>query len=190
MDFDLTREEKVILLQVARESIRDHLGGVETKRHRVAATPGLRQKCGIFVTLHRGRALRGCIGFITSSKPLIELTAETAVASAFQDSRFKPLQEEELGEVEIELSVLSSLKRVQSIEEIQVGIHGIIVRCGFYSGLLLPQVATEHGWDRETFLSNTCYKAGLEDDCWRNPDTEIEVFSALVFNEKELGLID
>jgi AmmeMemoRadiSam system protein A len=181
MEFDITPEEKKILLQTAREAIAAHL---EKRKPRYpAATGTLKKKCGAFVTLHKQDNLRGCIGFIIATKPLIETVREAAKSSAFNDPRFPALTARELDDIKIEISVLSPLRRIENTEEIQVGVHGIMLKNCFYSGLLLPQVAIDYGWDRETFLTHTCYKAGLPGDCWRSKDTEIEVFSAIVFSE-------
>lgn len=181
MEFDITPEEKKILLQTAREAIAAHL---EKRKPRYpAATGTLKKKCGAFVTLHKQDNLRGCIGFIIATKPLIETVREAAKSSAFNDPRFPALTARELDDIKIEISVLSPLRRIENSEEIQVGVHGIMLKNSFYSGLLLPQVAIDYGWDRETFLTHTCYKAGLPGDCWRSKDTEIEVFSAIVFSE-------
>ncbi len=181
MEFDITPEEKKILLQTAREAIAAHL---EKRKPRYpAATGTLKKKCGAFVTLHKQDNLRGCIGFIIATKPLIETVREAAKSSAFNDPRFPALTARELDDIKIEISVLSPLRRIENTEEIQVGVHGIMLKNSFYSGLLLPQVAIDYGWDRETFLTHTCYKAGLPGDCWRSKDTEIEVFSAIVFSE-------
>lgn len=181
MEFDITPEEKKILLQTAREAIAAHL---EKRKPRYpAATGTLKKKCGAFVTLHKQDNLRGCIGFIIAAKPLIETVQEAAKSSAFNDPRFPALTARELDDIKIEISVLSPLRRIENTEEIQVGVHGIMLKNSFYSGLLLPQVAIDYGWDRETFLTHTCYKAGLPGDCWRSKDTEIEVFSAIVFSE-------
>jgi AmmeMemoRadiSam system protein A len=186
MEFTLRREEKIALLQVARGAIGQRLGTGEAPF--VAETATLRQHCGVFVTLHKDEKLRGCIGYLTATKPLIELVADAARASAFQDTRFEPLRREEWDRIEIEISVLSPLVPVDDIKKIEVGKHGILMRQGYRSGLLLPQVATEYNWDLETFLMNTCYKAGLAGNCWKDPATEIEIFTALVFNERDLGL--
>lgn len=181
MEFDITPEEKKILLQTAREAIAAHL---EKRKPRYpAATGTLKKKCGAFVTLHKQDNLRGCIGFIIATKPLIETVQEAAKSSAFNDPRFPALTARELDDIKIEISVLSPLRRIENTEEIQVGVHGIMLKNSFYSGLLLPQVAIDYGWDRETFLTHTCYKAGLPGDCWRSKDTELEVFSAIVFSE-------
>ena len=119
-----------------------------------------------------------------AAKPLLQTVIEAAEASAFHDPRFPPLDKRELPQISIDMSVLSEPRPLASLDEIQVGTHGLIVRRGLRSGLLLPQVATEYGWDRDTFLTHTCYKAGLPGDAWRSPDTEIELFSAEVFGEQ------
>jgi len=108
-----------------------------------------------------------------------------AVAAAFDDPRFPPLKAEELKDLELEISVLSPLKKIRDIHEIEVGKHGLYIVRGYHSGLLLPQVAIEYGWDRETFLEETCYKAGLPPDAWRDAQTEIYVFSADYFGEEK-----
>ena len=119
-----------------------------------------------------------------AAKPLLETVIEAAEASAFHDPRFPPLERRELSEISIDISVLSEPRPLRSLDEIQVGTHGLIVRRGLRSGLLLPQVATEYGWDRDTFLTPTCFKAGLPGDAWKAPGTEIELFSAEVFGER------
>jgi AmmeMemoRadiSam system protein A len=182
MEFQLTRQEKEILLQTAREAISARL---ENRKPRYPQpTELLKKKCGAFVTLHRQGALRGCIGYVVAGKPLIQTVVEVAQSSAFNDPRFPALSSDELEQIDIEISVLSPLRRIESIEQIRVGEHGIVMTNGFRSGLLLPQVATEYGWDRDTFLTHTCQKAGLPSDCWHSPDTEIEIFSAVVFSEE------
>ena len=181
MDFTLSNEEKRILIQTAREAIESRLARRPPEYPQ--ATKKLKEKCGAFVTLHKGGKLRGCIGYVTARAPLVETIKETAQSAAFQDPRFPPLTSRELAEISLEVSVLTPLRPVGSIEEIEVGVHGIMMRRGFHSGLLLPQVATEYGWDRETFLTHTCYKAGLPADCWQSAETRMEVFSALVFGE-------
>lgn len=186
MDFSLTSKEKEILLKAARQAITAKIKKIEPESFETTAN--LKKQSGVFVSLHIDTALKGCIGYLTSEKPLLDTVKEAAVASAFQDLRFSPLKENETDRVNIEISVLSEMKKITRIEEIQVGEHGILIKQGYHSGLLLPQVATENGWDRETFLTNTCYKAGLPGNCWKEKKTVIEIFSALVFNEDELDL--
>ena len=170
-----------MLHHIARKAIED----VITQKHRSEPEPkippSLMEKRGAFVTLKKHGQLRGCIGHIKGSKPLYKTVGEMAVAAAFNDPRFNPVTEAELSDLEIEVSVLTPLKRIKDLEEIEVGKHGILMKKGFYSGLLLPQVATEYGWDRKTFLEHTCLKAGLSTDAWKDKDTMIYIFSAEVF---------
>ncbi|MEJ2722513.1 MAG: AmmeMemoRadiSam system protein A, partial [bacterium] len=144
-------------------------------------SPRLAQPRGAFVTLKiRGR-LRGCIGAIEPLKPLRDTVAEMARAAALSDPRFHPLTEAELPDVDIEISALSPLRRIESAADVVVGTHGILIEKGRARGLLLPQVATEHGWDAPTFLAYTCEKAGLDRSAWRDSDAKVFVFSAEVF---------
>jgi AmmeMemoRadiSam system protein A len=186
MEFNLSNEDKLLLLKTARRSIQARLTRTQVQYDE----PGerLTVPCGAFVSLHISGKLRGCIGYIQGIKPLFDTIKEMAQSAAFNDPRFPPLSPSELEETEIEISVLSPLKKIDDTEEIEVGTHGILVRRGLYSGLLLPQVATQYGWNREEFLSHTCQKAGLPGNCWKLKDIEIEIFSAVVFNEKDLGL--
>ena len=179
-DFSLTEYEKDTLHKIAYESIKSKLEGRDFSLE-YEITSNLAQKRGAFVTLHKFGELRGCIGNIIGIEPLHITVKNMAQAAAFEDPRFAPLKYEELKDIDIEISVLSPLKRIADINEIEVGKHGIYLRKGFNSGLLLPQVATEYNWDRLTFLDQTCIKAGLYPDCWKEKDTEIYIFSADVF---------
>jgi AmmeMemoRadiSam system protein A len=183
MSFTLTEEEKGILIRTAREAIAARL--VQRAPRYPEPTNALRARCGAFVTLKKGGALRGCIGHISASKPLADTVKEVAVSSAFEDPRFPPIGSEEWGGVRIEISVLSPFQKITDVNRIEVGVHGIMMKRGFRSGLLLPQVAAEQGWNRDTFLTHTCYKAGLPGDAWKTGDVAIEIFSALVFGEPE-----
>lgn len=146
-------------------------------------TAALRRPAGVFVSLHRGSALRGCVGSLRTDRPLIDLVASMALAAAFRDPRFPPLSRDELAGITIELSVLSDPSPIAP-GDVVPGRHGLCVIRGDDRGVLLPQVATELGWDRETFLAETARKAGLPEDAWRLPDTTLLGFSALVFSEK------
>ena len=183
MELQLTDGEKRALLQTARAAISLRLGC--SSEPPPLPTANLLTPCGAFVTLRREGALRGCIGFITAARPLVETVREVAVSSAFDDPRFPQVHKAELPKLRIEISVLSPLRKIADVNEIAVGIHGVLIKRGFRSGLLLPQVATEQGWDRETFLGHTCHKAGLPADAWQSPDAALEIFSALVFQEGE-----
>jgi AmmeMemoRadiSam system protein A len=181
-DFSLSEAERTTLLETARGSIAARFEGARLPVPE--PTPALGTPCGAFVTLKIQGRLRGCIGHITAAAPLIETVRDVALSSAFDDPRFPPLARDELERATIEVSVLSPFRRTRDPAEIRVGTHGILVRRGGRSGLLLPQVATEQGWERDEFLAHTCRKAGLPDDAWRDPDTVIEIFSAIVFGEE------
>lgn len=184
MNIELNHREKQLLLYTARESIASELEGREGDFPEPTGT--LKTVCGAFVTLHKGQELRGCIGNITGVEPLYKGVRELALSSAFHDPRFPAIRLDELGEVDIEISILTPLEKAASPEEIEVGTHGILMQSGPRSGVLLPQVPVEQGWNREEFLENTCRKAGLPPGCWNREDTEIFLFAALVFGEKDL----
>ncbi|MBN1283153.1 MAG: AmmeMemoRadiSam system protein A [Proteobacteria bacterium] len=178
----LSESEKTTLLKLARETISQYLK--DGKRVPLPKAKGLlAEHAGAFVTLHKRGQLRGCIGNMIGIRPLVETIQEMAISAATEDPRFHRVQPEEMTEIDIEISVLSPMKRVKDVSEIEVGTHGILMRRGMYQGVLLPQVATEWGWDREEFLAHTCEKAGLPPDAWRDPETAIEIFSAEVFGE-------
>ena len=179
----LTEDERKTLLRIARDSIAAKLRGQRGDPPE-PPSPSLRQPVGAFVTLHKGRALRGCIGTFESRTPLYRTVHEMARSAAFGDPRFAPLAADELPEVDLEISVLTPMRRVQDLSEIQVGRHGLYVIMGFSRGVLLPQVATDYGWDRDTFLSETCRKAGLPRDAWKK-GAEVHSFEAEVFGERE-----
>ncbi len=176
----LTPEEKALLHRIARETIEARCRRKDPPRLAVSSER-LKEPRGAFVTLKKHGELRGCIGRIVGDLPLDQTISEMALAAAFHDPRFPSVAEEELKELQVEISVLTPLKRIRGMEEIMVGTHGIYMKRGGKSGLLLPQVATEQGWDCRTFVENTCRKAGLPRDAWKDPDTEIYVFSADVF---------
>ena len=180
VDLGLTAAEKTALLELARNTIEAKCRG-EKAPVPEASCPALSELRGAFVTLHKGGRLRGCIGHIQARQPLVKTVAEMAVAAAFDDPRFPPLRAEELKDIDIEISVLTPLRLITDVREIKVGTHGIYIRKGGYSGLLLPQVATEWKWDRNAFLEHTCEKAHLPRDAWKDKGTEIYIFSADVF---------
>ncbi len=184
----LSRDERIILLKIARASIEAELKGMALEMPQITS-PNLLEPRGAFVTLHKHGQLRGCIGNFFSEKPLYETVADMALQAAFHDPRFMPLEPHELSEIDIEISALSPLKPISNVEEIEVGKHGIYIINGPYRGVLLPQVATEYGWDKYTFLDQTCIKAGMMPGCWKDPNTQILIFSAEVFGEKSEGLL-
>jgi uncharacterized protein len=180
----LTTTQRRRLLQIARESIRAVL---ESRSPEIDVTDEeLKRPAGVFVTLNdREGDLRGCIGSIQPVAPLHRAVSGSAISAAFRDPRFHPVGADELDSLSIEISVLGPIVPVHSIEEIEVGRDGLIISRGHSAGLLLPQVATEYGWDRDTFLDQTCVKAGLPRGAWRSPGCTIQRFSAEIFNEQD-----
>ncbi|MFC2171249.1 AmmeMemoRadiSam system protein A [Acidobacteriota bacterium] len=183
-DLILNAEQKTFLLNLARDTIKAWLS--ERKRPDPQVDdPILQTACGAFVTLNtKSGDLRGCIGHVVAKTPLYRTVIDCAISAACQDPRFPPLKLEELDDVTIEISALSPLREIGSPGDIEVGKHGLMITKGFFKGLLLPQVGERYKWDAETFMEHTCMKAGLPGDAWRSGAT-IEVFSALVFGEKD-----
>jgi len=182
----LTPSQQDLLLGLARETLRMHtLEGRRPPAERGAGLPAiLFEQRGAFVTLHKKGRLRGCIGYIQARKPLWETVVDNTINAASSDHRFPPVSREELPQLDIEISVLSPLEKLSGPEAVEVGLHGLYIVSGFSSGLLLPQVPTEQGWDRETFLENLCLKAGLERDAYLR-GAELYGFTAQVFGEKK-----
>ena len=181
----LTSTERASLLRFARDTIAAHLHGSAPPPSVGLSDPAAHS--GAFVTLHAHGELRGCIGHPGSSQPLDQVVGVCAVAAATEDPRFPSLTAAELPGVEIEISVLTPIRPVDAVHEIEVGRDGLVVQEGFRRGLLLPQVAAERGWDRDTFLSHTCLKAGLKPDAWRT-GARISRFQAEVFSEGSEGV--
>lgn len=169
------------LLQIARDAIRAQLDG-QTYSPSAPLNPQLSEVRGAFVTLRREGALRGCIGSMEGTRPLFETVAEMALSAAFRDQRFAAVVNEEFGEIVLEISVLSPLKTIDDPATVELGRHGVLVAKGGCRGVLLPQVATQFGWDRETFLEQTCRKAGLPANAWRR-GARLQIFEAEVFGE-------
>ena len=183
----LERAARERLLAIARDGIRARLAGDDPNRA-ADGHAALDAPMGAFVSLYgRGHRLRGCIGTFSSSGPLRETVSEMAVSAAFRDPRFPPLEARELAELSVEISALSPLRPIDDPGEVEVGLHGLQVSRGHSRGVLLPQVATRYGWSREQFLEETCRKAGLPRDAWRDPETRISVFTAEVFGERDPG---
>ncbi len=186
----LSSFDRQTLLTVARERITSELS--RTDPDYPPRRPELEIPGGAFVTLHlvtsAGRQLRGCIGLIESTRPVYDTVRDAAHSAAFRDPRFAPLSSAELGSVELEISILSRLETITDSRLIVPGTHGIMLEQGSRSGLLLPQVAAERGWDRSTFLEQTCLKAGLPPGAWNSPDTVIRIFTAEVFDESSLRM--
>jgi len=177
----LSAQDRAELIAIPRRVMQLHF---ETgKRPHIESTREIFQtKAGAFVTLHIGKALRGCIGTFDPRDALIDTVVRMTIAAATSDPRFAALEREELPHVTFEISVLSPLRKTDAADVV-VGKHGVEISRGPLRGVLLPQVATEYGWDRETFLIQTCRKAGLPQDAWRDPQTSIQTFTAQVFSE-------
>jgi uncharacterized protein len=178
---EFSPDERKLLLKLAHDSIASALQRREISP--TAPSPHLAEARGAFTTVYCRGALRGCVGYVLPVASLYRTVAETARAAAFEDPRFPPITREELPEVEISLSILSPLQPIKA-EDVEVGRHGLLVSLGGRRGLLLPQVPVEHGWDRITFLEQTCRKAGLPPNAWRE-GAKLEAFTAEVFGEKE-----
>lgn len=182
---ELSKEEKRILLDAARQSIRSLFTKEEILEPDYEKHPALKQKAGAFVTLNMDSHLRGCIGYIIGTDPLFKTVCEAAVHAAKYDPRFNPVNKEELDFIEIEISVLSEPFRMKSYDDIVLGKHGLILEEEGKRGLLLPQVPIEHNMDKEQFLSALCQKAGLPPKLWRQRILNISMFTANVFSEKD-----
>lgn len=180
----LDEKEQQLLLDLARSAISARLADAPAPE--VPRGAGLDTPAGAFVTLRTkgdGR-LRGCIGQIEATEPVAATVARVAVNSAIQDPRFARLETQELDSVWIEISVLSALERLADPRQIVIGDHGLYLTARGRAGLLLPQVASQREWDVETFLTQTCFKAGLNGTCWQDPRTEVYTFTAQVFSEE------
>ena len=182
---DLNEKQKKILLEIARKTIEHTVTGQKLPEFKIEDQT-LKAACGAFVTIHKNKSLRGCIGNVVGRGPLYKTVMQMAIEACVHDPRFNPVQPDELGEIDIEVSVLSPFEKIESIEDIRVGVHGLLIKQGFYQGLLLPQVATEYNWTKAEFLEHTCLKAGLGRSCYKDSKCEIFIFSATVFGEKDI----
>ncbi|NLY41396.1 MAG: AmmeMemoRadiSam system protein A [Desulfovibrionales bacterium] len=179
-ELTITEEEKTWCKKLIFWTIAQHLGQNPGPKPALDSAT-LQLELGAFVTLKKNGQLRGCIGNVTGQGPLAETIERMACAAAFEDPRFPPLTAHELDALQIEVSVMGPLTLCPDPERIEVGKHGLYIRKAMHAGLLLPQVALEWGWDRETFLDQTCVKAGLPRGSWRKPKTEIWWFEAVIF---------
>jgi len=180
----LNGKEKKILINIVKETIKVHLNSNDQPDF-YCGQKALNEEVGVFVTLKIEGKLRGCIGMLITKEPLYITVSNMALEAAFHDPRFEALKKEEYTALEVEISVLTPFKKIDSIDEIKVGKHGLMISRGNNSGLLLPQVATEYAWDKNTFLEHACIKAGLSTDAWKESDVEICIFSAEVFGSEE-----
>ncbi len=179
----LEEPDRIELLSLARSTLESYLSK-GTRPHYRTENQALRTHAGAFVSLHRGQELRGCIGQLVADRELFVIVQHCAISAATEDIRFSPVTADELPRVKIEISVLTPFRRSDNVmDEIEIGKTGLYIVRGSHRGLLLPQVATQYGWDRETFLNQTCRKAGLPTDAWKDPATAIHLFEAQVFSE-------
>ena len=178
----LAADEQRELLRIARATLREHARTGRFppgKPHRET----LLAPAAVFVTLHAGDQLRGCIGTTTPSEPIYRAVQEMVIAAATRDPRFPPVAPDELAAIEIEISVLGPLRKIAGVADIVIGRDGLVVEGRGHRGLLLPQVAVESGWTAQAFLERTCQKAGLPRDAWQGGDLELFVFPTQVFSE-------
>jgi uncharacterized protein (TIGR00296 family) len=188
-DYDLTDEDGTILVQTARKTVTEYI----TRHHKLELEEKVKERfsfdAGIFVTMNISSELRGCIGF-PMPRRLDKALVDAAIAAATEDPRFSPVTKNELDRITFEVTVLTPPIEIKVDDPsklascIKVGRNGLIVRQGFYSGLLLPQVPIEYGWTEEEFLSQTCKKAGLPDNCWKNRKTTVSSFEGVIFKEE------
>ena len=181
-------DEKRALLSRVRRAIELKLtdeNALEELAAETAPSTELAEERGVFVTLKSHGRLRGCIGYVKPIGPLWNVIPDAAMSAAFRDPRFNPVEEPELDDIEIEISILSPLEPIESTDDIELGRHGIFIDRGWVSGLLMPQVATEHGMDLDTFISHTCLKAQLPTDTWKKGLDGFNRFTAEVFSEEE-----
>jgi len=178
----LSPTERSSLIAVARAAIRHRLGLGPAPV--LPASGALAEPRGAFVTLHRGGALRGCIGRFEPDGSLARTVAKMAVAAALEDPRFPPLRPEEVDDLDLHVSALGPRRPLPDAAGLRIGVHGLAVKQGWHRGVLLPVVAVEQGWDAPTFLKHACLKAGLPPDAWRDPATTVEVFDAEEFGEE------
>lgn len=178
----LSKIEATNLLKIARNAIIHQVNNMDYSPE-PREEKALNIHSGCFVTITQKGHLRGCIGNFQSQQPLFQEVATMAVAAASQDPRFQPMSPDELDNFSLEITILSPLEQIDDTNQIEVGTHGIYIIKGHNRGVLLPQVATEYGWSRETFLQQTCVKAGLKEDSWQLPGVEIYIFSGQIIHE-------
>lgn len=194
MVFDLSLDEGRFLVRLARKAAEEYIMNGIKIRAPSDVSAKLREKCGVFVTVTKKsdgeRMLRGCIGFPYPMYPLVEAVIDASISASTGDPRFPPVSSRELDEIFFEVSVLTPPEKIEVEKvgeyplKIKVGRDGLIIKRGYYSGLLLPQVPVERGWDEEEFLCQCCMKAGLPPDCWLMKETEVYRFQAIIFEEE------
>jgi uncharacterized protein len=180
----ISPEDQPRLITLARRALEARVRDADLPDIDRTLAPDVR--CGAFVSIFHDGELRGCLGRLSSPLPIARLVAQLAQAVADSDPRFDRVTPQELDGIDVEISVLTREREIRSVDEIEVGKHGLIVEQGTSRGLLLPQVPEEHGWDRDAFLAHTCLKAGLAADAWRH-GARLFVFEAQIFGERSSG---
>ncbi len=179
----LNEQQQTTLLRVAREAVEAAVKGLTYSPQ--SEDPALIELGAAFVTLKKHGELRGCIGVIEAHEPMLDSVVNMARAAALEDYRFPQVTSDELPHLKVSISLLTPPRRVTDVNDIELGVHGLIIEQGAHRGLLLPQVAVEWGWDREEFLDHTCRKAGLPKGSWRTDQCKLYSFAAEVFGEEE-----
>ena len=172
------------LIELSRQTLESFVRGTAKQGETIEDPYLLTSRYGAFVSLYRGEELRGCIGTCFPTRPLYQTVAEMTEAAASRDYRVSPISPSELSDIRIDVSILAPLRLVTDPLSLEVGKHGLHVASGEKRGVLLPQVATQYGWDMETFLSQACVKAGLAKVAWKRPGTKISSFTALIIEEE------
>jgi AmmeMemoRadiSam system protein A len=183
-DFFIPPDSQRLLLRLARRTLEDFVRGVERHVEEISDPNLQTYNYGAFVSLHKQQTLRGCIGNCAPHARLYELVIEMTRAAASRDSRMAPIAEDELGDIRIDITVLSPLVRVSDPLKLEVGKHGLHIAHAAKRGVLLPQVAAQYEWDMKTFVEQTCVKAGLRKNAWKDPGTEISAFTGLIIEEQ------
>ena len=171
-------------MELSRQTLEQFVRGAERQKHPIDDAYLQSRDYGAFVTLHKNDELRGCVGKCAPDAPLFETVSEMTEAAASRDRRVRPIAVDELAQIHIDISVLSSLQRVGDPLDLELGKHGLYIASGDKRGVLLPQVATQYRWDIKTFLEQTCLKAGLKTNAWRAPNTTVSSFTALIIEEQ------
>jgi len=190
---NLTQKDGEVLVKTARRIVTEYLKTGKQPKHEKQFQEDFSFNAGVFVTLNNTLGLRGCIGYPLPEKKLYNALEGAAIAAATEDPRFSPVKPDELESITFEVTVLTPPKKItvnkpdEYLSKIKVGRDGLIVRNGFNSGLLLPQVPVEYSWNEKEFLEHTCEKAGLPKDYWKKQDTEVQKFEGIVFKEETPG---
>jgi uncharacterized protein len=180
----LPSESQRKLMELSRQALEDCVRGIKRQKEPIDDPYLESREYGAFVSLHKQKELRGCIGNCAPKARLFEIVTEMTVAAASRDPRVRPVAKKELGEIRIDITVLSPLATLEDPLTLEIGKHGLYIAAGGKRGVLLPQVATQYGWDSKTFLEQTCLKAGLRKNAWKDSDAQVSGFTALIIEEQ------